>query len=508
VSAEIDEARDMAAAATAVAAPNATEMTAALGNALKLGLSVMGTILVAVVVRIYVPRHLGPELFGQLNFADAYAATFFSFATFGVDTYIRKEVATRLSHASEFYGGFFLLRLLTSVVIFVLMGVGLYVNHKQPLIWHLVLLFGLGRVAYIDSYTATAFLQAAGEFNEISWMNVASKIMWGSSIAAGLHYGQATVWIAGSFLASEATKTAYLLYVVHKKLHLNWQVHVAPTWAVVKKSFPYFINGIALQIYAYLNVIMLDHLSTNKEVGWYGATMTLASFAGLFVPVMQAVIMPMAARMALRSEEEMNELMRGTARLIIAAISLLSLVFMLHADTVARLAFGAAYAPAAQSLQIIAPMFPLTYLATILALHLIQQNRNWTLTRISLFNVVLNPLLNAPLIMWGVHSGIAGRAGAMSALATTITETFTVMINMWLLGSAAVDRRFWQTLGRTAALCAGIIALHYGLPGLGLWRLPLEVVAYLSCAVLLGTLPVGELRRLVQQARNSRLGKP
>ncbi len=338
-------------------------------------------------------------------------------------------------------------------------------------------------------------------------MNVAAKILWGGSIAVGLAWGYSVVWIAGSFLISEAVKTAYLLAVVHRKLHLRWHIDVPATRAVVAKSFPYFVNGIALQIYAYLNVILLDHLSTDQEVGWYGATMTLATFAGLFVPVMQAVIMPMAARLAKQSVAAMDALMRSTARLVVAAISLLSLVFMLHAETVARLAFGDKFAPAAESLRVLAPMFPLMYLATILALHLIQQDRKWTLTRISLFNVLLNPLLNWPLILWGVHSGIPGRPGAMSALATTLTEVFTVAVNMWLLGRAAVDRLFWRTLLLTLLICALVVGLHCLLPALGLWRLPVEVVAYLSLAAMLGTLPVGELRRMLVEAKQARAAR-
>ncbi len=487
-----------------VAEAPAHEVSAAVANAVKLGLSVLGSILVAVVVRLFVPRYLGPELFGQLNYADAFAATALSFAALGVDTYIRKEVATRPAHASDFYGGFLALRLGLSLLLFGAMAAWLYGADKPPLIWHLVFLFGLGRVAFVDNSTSTALLQAVGRFNEISAMNVVSKLVWGVGIAVGLWAGQSTRWVACSFLVSEALKSGYLLWVVQAKLKLSWRVQVAATADVVRRSFPYFVNNVALQIYAYVNIILLEHWSTNQEVGWYGSTMTLASFAGMFVPVLQAVVMPMAARLYKKSEAAMDELMRSTGRLIIVVVTWLALIFMLHAEFVAALAFGKQYAPAAESLRIIAPMFPLTYLATLLALHLIQQGRNWTLTRISLFNVVLNPLLNTPLIIYGVRTGIPGRAGAMSALATTLTELLTVGINMWLLGKAAVDRLLWRTLGLTALNAALVVLLHHLTLALGPWRILLESVAYLSLAAMLGTLPVGELRRMVVQYRQRR----
>ena len=479
------------------------EVRLAIINAIKLSLSLIATIAVAVIVRIFVPRYFKPAGFGQLSFAEAYAATFFSFATYGVDTYIRKEVATRPEHANEFYSGFILLRLATSVVIFGGMAIGLQAMGKGALEWRLAFIFAVGQVAFIDNYTLSAFLQAASQVTELAWMNVVSKIIWCAGIFIGLLNGATIEWVAVCFFISETIKTIYLMVVAHRRLHLTWAIDMRATWKVVKISLPFFLNNIALSIYAKINIILLSKMSTDEEVGWYSAAMTIAGFSLLFLPVLQAVIMPMAARTAKKSEDAMNEVMRGGARLMIVGGTLISLVLMLHADFIARRCFGEAYTEAASSLRMIAPMFPLTYLACVGAMHLIQQERNWTLIKVSLVAVVLNPLLNAPLIAMGRSMG-AGQAGAMSAIATVITELVTVVITFAILGKAAVDRRFWNVVIRTLTICAIIIAMHKGLEYLGIWRLPLEVVAYAGLAMLFKTLPVDELRRTIAEARRSR----
>ena len=483
------------------------EVSLAVLNAIKLSLSLVATILVAVVVRIYVPRYFSPDMFGRYSFAEAFAATFFSFSTFGIDTYIRKEVATRLDHANDFYAGFFVLRLLVAVLICVAMAITLPrlspAGARDPMVWQLVFLFALGQIAFVDNTTLSAFLQASGSVNELAWANVLSKLGWCAAIFASLAMGGSIVWVAVWFSAAELAKTVFLMATAHRRLHLRWKINRRATALVLRASLPFFLNNIALSIYAKVNIILLEHYSSPTEVGWYSAAMTIAGFSLLFLPVLQAVIMPLAARTARQSTEAMNEVMRGGSRLVVVLGTLISLCLWLHADFVAVRCFGAAYAPAAGALRMIAPMFPLTYMATVGSMHLIQLGRTWVLMRVSIAAVLLNPLANVPLILWGLGRG-PGQAGAASAVATVLTELVTLTVTMALLGRAGFDRRTAVTAVKVAAICGVIVAAHRALQYLGIWLLPAEVVAYLALVVALRALPVGEVAQMVAQARRRR----
>ncbi|RYF05737.1 MAG: hypothetical protein EOO40_10085 [Deltaproteobacteria bacterium] len=167
---------------------------------------------------------------------------------------------------------------------------------------------------------------------------------------------------------------------------------------------------------------------------------------------------------------------------------------------------GKDYSPAAPSLLMLAPQFPLTYLATFGALHLILLNRIYTVIKINLAALIISPFLNAPLIMLGQHWG-PGWAGGLAAFASICTEGANAAISFYILGAAAVDRRFWAIMGKTAAICALVTGLHVLLPSWQAWRIPLEVALYLLLAVLLNALPVGDIRRMAMEAVNSRRGK-
>jgi O-antigen/teichoic acid export membrane protein len=482
------------------------ETRLAIINSIKLSLSLVGTLVVAFAVRFMIPRYVGPAAFGQLNFADAYAMSFFVFTTFGIDSYIRKEVSTRLDHANEFFAGFFLMRLAAALLICGMMAVGLHWMNKGPLEWRLAFIFAAGQIAFVHNFTVTSLLHAASEVNELAWMNVISKILWGGGIYAGLVLGWPLEMIAVWFLVSEGTKAVYLSRICQQKLHLRWKIDMRATWVVVVASFPYYLNYMCHRTYEKLNVSMLSAMTNDNEVGWYSAATNIATISLLFLPILQAVVMPMAARTAAKSTEAMNEIMRGAVRLVVVSGTLISLVLMLHADWMVAHAFGPGFSQSALSLQMLAPMFPLTYLAVLGAMHLIQLDRIWTMIKVSLAALIINPLLNGPLILLGYKMG-DGWAGAMSALASICTEGPNAAITFYILGNAAVDKRFWAVLAKTLAICAVVTGLHYATPSLGIWRIALEVALYGILAMGSGALPMADIQRMIRDAVNARKGQ-
>src|SRR5690606_19312243 len=103
--------------------------------------SLVGTLGVAVTVRIWMPRYLGPDAFGVLHFAEEFAAACMFFTSLGVETYIKRDVAPRPEHASDFFGGLIQVRLLATVVVWMAMAALLLSMGKSPLEWRLVYLF-------------------------------------------------------------------------------------------------------------------------------------------------------------------------------------------------------------------------------------------------------------------------------------------------------------------------------------------------------------------------------
>src|SRR5205085_620352 len=129
-------------------------------NAAKLGVSLLATWAVGLGVRLLLPRFLGPATFGAFQFADAFTTAVFVLATLGLETYVRKEVATRREHATEFFGGTLLVTLGLSAVIMAVAVAGLAAAHRPASVLALVVLLGVAQILFNANAITSAMLHA------------------------------------------------------------------------------------------------------------------------------------------------------------------------------------------------------------------------------------------------------------------------------------------------------------------------------------------------------------
>ena len=473
-------------------------------NAAMLGASLLGTWAVALIVRIYLPRHLGPDAFGAYQFAEGFTMMLFTATSFGVETYVRKEVTTRPEHASEFIGGIFALRVALSVV---LLAASLWwlssAGKPDELLW-LVTLIGVGQALVVLNGTYSALLHAVGRVEGLSILNVAAKIVWGVGTVGVLAAGGEVLGVAAVFLAAELLRTGALLVLAHRHLALRYVIDWAAVRRMVVAGLPYFVNGLALVAGARLDVAIMAFAATDAEVGWYGAATSLAGLALLVTPLIGTVLLPLAARAAARSDEELTEVTRRGMEFSLVAALPTGLVLVVGAPEIVQLAFGTAYAPAATSLQALAPTFVLSYISIVSATVLIQIGRGWAVTQISIAGMVLSGALNAVLIPRAYAAFGRGGAGIGAAAAMVIMELVTAGVMIWILGRRAFDRRGVTVLVKTLLVCLAVGLLDRWLAPLGAWRLLIDGVVYVALVLTTGAVNAREAYALVGDVVRSR----
>lgn len=469
------------------------ETALALRNALKLSLSLGATLVVAMVIRFWLPRVLGPEVFGQLHFAESLALGLFLFTTLGADVYIRKEVSTRPEHASEFLGGLLVARAVASTLVFGGMAVVLSLMGKGELEWRLAFLFGIGQVAFVLETTLAALLHASGTVTALSFITAGSKLVWGVAIFVGVSTGRGPELVALAFAVTEWGKAIAIFLVARRIMGLELRLDLPASLGMLAASVPFFLNFLAHRVYERIDVQMLSVMTNDAEVGFYGASVNLATAGMLLMPVVSAVILPMGARIAAQSRDALNEVMKKAVRLIVAFGGLIAVMLAVEAEGIVRLCFGADFAGSVPSLRVLAPMLPLTYLASVAGMHLIQLGRIWSVTRISVVGLLLNPALNLLAIPWGFERLELGGGGFGAASTTVATETFACVLMLAALGRDGVDRRLIRTLAMTALAASAVLGVHVLLAPHPTWRVPLEVGAYVVVGVLTKALPLREL---------------
>lgn len=485
---------------TAAPATGWRDVQSALWNALKIGGSLIATWTVALAVRFVLPRQLGPETYGVYNFSDAFAGSFFVLANLGIETYVQKEIPVRGEHASDFLGGILALRLALGVALLAAMAAILHQGGRPAEVRAVVYVFAAGQLLFNNNATFSALLHARGTVDGLSVATVLSKLLWGAGMLLALGGGTGLIGLAAAFTLAEAVKSVALWALCRKHLSLELRIDLARTWRVVVLSLPFFVTTLSTTLFSKLDNTLIGFLANDREVGWFGLASNLSQLALLMTPLLGAVLLPLFSRVAARSDQELNQVMRRSLEVILMVAIPASLLLGLGADVWVRVVGGADYAPAALALRILAPVFVLTYVAMVCADCLYLIGRSWRVTAVCLGGLVVNAGLNAALIRPMLAAVGDGGAGVGAALATIGTEAFTCGLFVFTIGRRLLDARLFATVAKLVGACAAAVAVDRVCSFLGPARLLLDAAAYCALAIATGAIRVDEIRRLAAAA--------
>lgn len=485
--------------APAAATTSKEDLQVAGRNAITLAASLIGTWTVAFLVRFQVPRFLGPEAFGQFNFADAFSAAFFVLADYGVDVYVVKETTSRPGHASDFAGGVLVVRTVTSALLLAVMAITLHLTHRSIDIQLAVLIFGITQYVILANSSMAALLQAATRVKRLAIANVMSKVIWGAGLALAIAFHGSLPWLAFPLLASELLKTVALVGAVRKALDIHLRIDWTQTKMALVASLPYFLNGGAVIVGNRLTAAALEFVTPDaREVGWYSATSNLAGLAMLLAPLLEWVVMPLLARAKERSEDEVYAICHRAIEGLLVTIIPVTLLISLGADLWVRVAFGAKFGEAAMSLRVLSLDFSLVYLAMLLSTLLIVLGRSWTVTLISVGAVPMRALMIVPLVRFCSEWMGPGGGAVGAALTEIVGIASTAALSFWLVGRRSIDRRAAVQILKSFFIAALVSVAHVAMARLGYVRLVLDMLLYVTLAVALRVVGMKEVRGLWQ----------
>jgi len=435
------------------------EIRLAFTSALKLGSSLIFTWAIALVPRLYIPRFLGPERFGMLNFADAFTSAAFVLLGLGIDTYVRKEIAVRPEHANDFVAGVVMVRMALTILVYACMAIVLHVTHRGAEVRTLVYIYGIAKFFCVGSGTSAGLLQARGRVNEMSVLSVVTKLTWAAGIFVSIVL-RLPLWAFGlAVVLSEGLNSLILFKLAKQHLKFGWHVDIGITLSVIVASLPFFVASLATTVYDKIGTSLLAIIMNDKEVGWYGAASALAGMTLMLVPAVAWVLIPLFARSAAVSEEDFYVVLRRSIEFILAVSIPLSLMMIVGSETWIYILFGNKFGPASSSLRVLATATVVMYLSIIAGNALAVLNLTWRMSLVFVGGMVLNPTLNYVFIRHAATSQIAGSGGAACATATLVTELAIAGFLLAMLGRRVVDRRLVQNATKSIAIAAAVVAL-------------------------------------------------
>lgn len=353
----------------------------------------------ALIITSLTARYLGVELFGFLAIATAIAMTLIPVADFGIERIICREIAKDTGRSSHYVSTSLGLRVSLSLLIltaaFVLLR---HFSTWSEQVNHAVLLAIAAELLWSTGMTYLSVVKAFEQMQYELYVNVVYKLASLLLVAAVVFFDWGFIGIFYARLASSLlflVLAATLLYSKFAAVRFTFDLKLAKY--MVKESYPLAIASFALALIFKVDVFLLQWLGTPTDVSFFEAPNRLIMQLQVLPVAFSLSLFPVLARSAADGNAPLSRYY-GTAFKFLLIISVpLSGLLIVASKPLITTIFGASFAQASVSLDILAPTVVFLFLISLQNLFLTAVGRQVlnTLTTVAalLLNIVLDILL-------------------------------------------------------------------------------------------------------------------
>jgi O-antigen/teichoic acid export membrane protein len=384
--------------------------------------------LLSLVVGFIIARYLGPYAFGDLSFADAFAALFAAVGTLGLDSFIIREIIQHPDKRDEILGTSLVMRLAANAVLIPL-AILTYLAFRQlstnETEVSLALLIALCSSAalfksfnIIDSYFQS---QVASKY-VVHVQNVC--LVLSTSVKIALIYNHAPVlYFAGALVFDSAILALGLLFIYKRKqLHLNtWTFNWVRAKSLIQQSWPLILTAVMISIYMKIDQVMLKSAGS-KIVGIYSAAARISE-SWYFIPVaIVTSVFPAIIHARKTDIERYHKRLQNLYDLLVAISLPVAILVSIFANQIIHILYGNSYQGAGILLSIHIWSGIFVFLGSASSQFLLAEG----FTLISFSRTAFGALVNVVLNLWLIP--IYGALGAsIATLIAYASSTFFIL---------------------------------------------------------------------------------
>lgn len=319
------------------------------------------------VTSIFVTRFLGPELFGQLNYASAFVGIFFALTSMGLEDILLRDLVRHPERRDKLLGTAAAIKFGGSIILFVtVMGLAV-IKHMEG-----TKLLMVGLIACAEFFkpfsVVEPYYHSQTKGRLVAQVNMFQAIMSSLFRIAVISFvprpEDALVPLALSYIVEMAALSgAY--YVVYRKQGASWR-----TWRfdraiaveLLHQSWPLVVYGVALYVQAKIDQVLIGDMLTKRdgaasadaEVGQYSAALKMIEALGFIPSIVQSSLAPAITRAKAQSAELYADRIVNQYRLMFILFLGVSVPLYFLAPWGMVLLFGQKYAAAGYLLSLFA----------------------------------------------------------------------------------------------------------------------------------------------------------
>jgi O-antigen/teichoic acid export membrane protein len=375
-------------------------------------------------------RFLSVDDYGRFNYALALTTIIETIMDIGLAPVTVRAVARDKAGADRLFRHVLGLKIVWISIGLALLALVAPILRPDPKVIRLCYLMGLSSAVRSYLLTARGLLQGLDRFDLEAVVVVADRLLLLAAGGAVLWAGEGLFGLAIAFVGARVAMLIAVMWLLGRIVGPVVPQFDRAAWRDLQTAaLPIGFFMIALNLYTYIDTVILGVISTNAETGRYGAAYRV--YEGLmYAPaILSAVLSPRLSYLFVNDRPtHLKLLMRALLGSMLLGIVLGGIAVWAARPILVTL-FGADYAPAARPLQILAGGALFVFGTWILHAAAISMNLDRRLLLTTAVGLSANVILNLIFIpRWGI-SGAAG--------ATVIAEAITVVL-LWI----QVQRRF------------------------------------------------------------------
>jgi O-antigen/teichoic acid export membrane protein len=444
---------------------------------------------------LFLPRYLGDQGLGQLQFALSFVSLFGFMVALGTRNYLIKEIARDTSRLPALLSTALGLRAVAGIAVVAVMVVAAEIMGQSGVALHVLYIMMAWMVVTSFWQLLAASLQGLEQMGWPSFTEVMNKVL---VVAIGiplLIFGGDVRTYAGVLLLAAVVNLLLNSGYIIRFARIKVDLHPKRMTKLVVAGSPYIAMGFLLAAYMHTDVVMLRMFTSESVVGWHAASLQIYRSLEFLPAVLMTALLPTLSRIHALGPEGAAPL----ARRALGAVAIIMLplgvgLSLTSRELISFFPYPPEFGNSVPVLTVMAWAVPVTALLTILGTiaMAIDRQKIWAIAMA--VTVGLNVAMNAVVIPW---TQSAFDNGAIGAAATTLfTECLMIAFGIYLLRRIIFERGLMITLAKVgiAVSLMGFVVYDAKSYGVGLWALVAAgVVTYGVLALFLRVVNRDEL---------------
>jgi polysaccharide transporter, PST family len=233
---------------------------------------------VGLLVGVWVARYLGPEQFGQLNYATAFVALFGTIAGLGLNDIVLRDIVRDPQSANVTLGTAFALQAFAGLFAMVLVIVTITLLKPDDEFTRIMVIVISVSLVFKATDIIKYWFEAHVQSRYVVWIeNGVFVIMAMFRVAMILTEASLLAFVWLTMVETLIISIGLvLLYATRISLSELFNVSVSRAKTLIHDSWPLLFAAIAVTLYMRIDIVMLEGMSNSHEVGIYAAATRLS----------------------------------------------------------------------------------------------------------------------------------------------------------------------------------------------------------------------------------------